>query len=721
MNERVKILFEDMSYGTTYRFLETGKDDNELITVGKKRGLVLPSPDIAIFKGQYAMVDKENLNKCTLSEDQVKQSLATLVGKAIDVDHYRGTVRGWWVDSYLENGWIYSYGAFWKSNFEEDYNDIKKKMEKGEIKLSFEAYGEKQYTSDKSYNLVDIHFAGGAILDVTNPAFPEAKILEFAKVLEIGAPKDNVSKNIKSEELAQFHTYDMDTVSRLISEVDCLECQEKGYSDILSIDFVNSNAKIKCLNCNAEMDVNLSPMAKLTKKARQIKSIKTIAKTSTSVDIKSDKNSMVSNLCFRTATPDEIISIFETSSLDDMILEVAYMNEIEYVNFEEARYNDYDMDVIRRIMYEAEKPKGEQDSYPVIESVDFKNQKVVVRYEPTNTIVEIDLSVKPKTTTITSNIENAKKLTTEERNKLPDDMFAVVKVVENKTTKKPRKIRMYPIYDEPHVRNALSRIAQEGPKQTLEKMGIDIDTVKKKILKRAKELNMKTLLEKYNKASVEELVQTFAKEVVGRELTSEELIKAYNIVEYKKSPGTSNDTSVQNTKGKSTGTPTSLVSADVDEAKLKEAIKEVSKGEETNMKTNDNTEDIKVKEAELAKVKSELEKANAKILELQTKLDEIEKAKVQAMIKSRREELGEEFAKDLNDEQIMNDDKFTIAKQNKEIASLKAKDIKTASTDKTKTPVKADLTVGSQDKISETRKSNKTVRDLAFGNEDSEE
>ena len=65
-NERVSIYFEDMSLNSTYEILEEGKNNDELQNIASKRGLKLPCKDLAVFKCSYAMVDKENKNKCTL-------------------------------------------------------------------------------------------------------------------------------------------------------------------------------------------------------------------------------------------------------------------------------------------------------------------------------------------------------------------------------------------------------------------------------------------------------------------------------------------------------------------------------------------------------------------------------------------------------------------------------------------------------------------------------
>jgi len=92
-------------------------------------------------------------------------------------------------------------------------------------------------------------------------------------------------------------------------------------------------------------------------------------------------------------------------------------------------------------------------------------------------------------------IDEAKKLTTEQRNALPDSDFALIQ-----TDAKGNKIRRFPINDEAHVRNALARLPQAKGLSPEEKA-----STLAKILKKAKELNMTELLKKY--AAVEEVVE----------------------------------------------------------------------------------------------------------------------------------------------------------------------------------------------------------------------
>jgi hypothetical protein len=125
--------------------------------------------------------------------------------------------------------------------------------------------------------------------------------------------------------------------------------------------------------------------------------------------------------------------------------------------------------------------------------------------EQTLEITEDEIASFEKDYEETTEIEEAKKLKYEERQKLSDDDFAVVVTVKNKVTGEPRKIRMFPIQDEAHVRNALARLPQA--EETLKKLGISKEEVLKKILKRAKELNMDELLKKYEKSSEETKIE----------------------------------------------------------------------------------------------------------------------------------------------------------------------------------------------------------------------
>lgn len=572
MKNRIEGFLEELSYNSSFRILEEGKDKDKLTEIAEKRGIKLPCNDLAIFECIYAFTDKRNLNGCTLPREQVKSAIETLNGKAIDFDHFRKNVVGTWLDAELKKDIIIAYGCFYKGNFPEDYEYIKGLMENDVLAISFEAYGIKEnMTGDGNYDLTDIEFAGGTLLIKTKPAFPGSKvtdmankrILEFAKVMTppekfIHFGKE-VEKGIGKEEFtetARFYSSDIEIIARLISEVDCMGCKEKGFFSILAIDFENNTSRIKCINCEAVMTATLTPSSKLNKKGRKVKAI-------------------------------------------------AYTHPEE---------------------------------------------------------------------------------------------------VAKETLEK-----LFPIHDPSDVNKALSKLEEPDTQETLKQLGVSIDSVKENILIKAKEINMEELLKKFKVETVEALVQAIAKDEIDRELTAEELESAYTIVDYKKPKGDANDTSVNDKsgKGKSTSNPTSLMSATEEE--IREAVKEVTTASEEDK----NNKTIEVKDEEIATLTAELVKVKAENEKMKDKLAKIEKAKRDAEINKRRNELGD-FAKKLTDDDIMDENKYTIAKKDKEIADLKAG--KKVDND---TDIKPDLTKGSDDK--DTQDSGKKVRSLAWGKDKDQE
>lgn len=276
----------DISLHTEYRFLEQGKDDNELQKIAEKRGISLPAKDLAIFKGKYAFTDRTNLNGCSLPKAEVEKSLKTLFGKAIDFDHIRERIVGFWLDAVLEGDTIYAYGAFFKTNLADDYTLVKELMDKKNLMISFEAYGNREFKNDTTYDLTDIEWAGGALLINTKPAFPGAAVLEMSnkRVLEFAnvmtEPKEYIkAKEDKKLEKARMYTSDMETIMRLTNEIECPMCKCQGCVDINEIDFKDNEIEATCWMCDCNMNVSLTPSTKITlpddmaNSSRKIKSI----------------------------------------------------------------------------------------------------------------------------------------------------------------------------------------------------------------------------------------------------------------------------------------------------------------------------------------------------------------------------------------------------------------------------------------------------------------
>lgn len=331
--QRVPILFEDLSFNSQYEFIEEGKESSELKEMLIKKGVPYPSKDLAIFKGRYAMIDKANKNKCTLPKKEVKKAIKTLAMKAIDKDHFRRNTIGVWLDAELDGDEILSYGLLWKNNFEEEYAEIKDRMQKGKMKISFEAWGDRVFKENGGYDLTNIEFAGGALLFETDPAFPEAEVLEMSnRVLEFAKVIEDVNKEkfIESEakklveehkgnevvkekmEEAKFHFIPQDCmiIDKFLWDTPCPSCQVKGMYNVSSIDFDKSETKVDCIKCGAKYTLNLEPDVTVDKKGKKIKDL--IKANETKIDTKGGIDKVDELLKkYNKATIEEVVSFLE--------------------------------------------------------------------------------------------------------------------------------------------------------------------------------------------------------------------------------------------------------------------------------------------------------------------------------------------------------------------------------------------------------------------------
>src|SRR3990172_5018167 len=97
--EELNLFLEDLSFNSRFEFLEEGKIHKDLIKSAEKRGIQLPAKDLMVFRCIYAYTDRVNKNGCLLPKEEVEKSLPTLIGKAIDFDHFRKRVVGHWIDA----------------------------------------------------------------------------------------------------------------------------------------------------------------------------------------------------------------------------------------------------------------------------------------------------------------------------------------------------------------------------------------------------------------------------------------------------------------------------------------------------------------------------------------------------------------------------------------------------------------------------------------------
>jgi len=166
--------------------IEAELKDKEIIDSAKKMGLIIPSPDFAIFKTKWADIDKKNLNNVRLPQKAVNEGIQTLVGKNLNFEHKGAyNVCGFCLSVKTKGKEIECIQVFYKSLYPNEFEELKEKIKTKEAAVSFEIYniidGKSviKELSDGTKEITKIHCAGTGLLLVNPPACPTAKIFKL--------------------------------------------------------------------------------------------------------------------------------------------------------------------------------------------------------------------------------------------------------------------------------------------------------------------------------------------------------------------------------------------------------------------------------------------------------------------------------------------------------------------------------------------------------------
>ena len=181
-------------------FIEA-KENEELIKLAQKYEIVLPSPDLALFKTIYAEIDKVNRNGVILPKKAVEEGLPTIRAKQINWSHEGAhQICGHILDSKIENNKIIVYGVLFKSLFREEFDTVEKLFAEKKLFVSYEIWNRDTKGNSvvknlkngyKEINPIIFHGCGMLLLDNQTgepipPACPNAMVLQLAskKVIE---------------------------------------------------------------------------------------------------------------------------------------------------------------------------------------------------------------------------------------------------------------------------------------------------------------------------------------------------------------------------------------------------------------------------------------------------------------------------------------------------------------------------------------------------------
>lgn len=694
----VKAFLTDFEANSEVELLEEGKERLELEKRIKAMGLK-NSKDLGFFKTIYAFTDKPNANGAILPKKELLKVLPGIINKPVNKNHERNIVLGHYFDyRYIaKESKVIAYGVFYKSYFPELWENAKELREKGKLSSSFEIWSptsKRKVLADGSYELYQMEIAGGALVfeDKQNtPAFKDAKVLELAKIsVELGLKDLVKASKYKCKDLI------------IHGNLECSKCGNCPNSLTNVIDKTeNINTKITCSNCKHEWEISSQPEYKMgTEKCPKcfaiLKQDGTMIYPPQIVDFKMlCPPCKISNWLIINRTEDEaklrcitckkeyriefakkkenpitknwifvysgVVSCYQCNNNIEINGVSAVKKRILTCNKCGLKFQtDISLEKYKAITKIEEIIKAQKETK--VEKSSDEGGKKEEMFELTKYhryVSNLEEAQVKMVAEESEGLEEAKRLTTEERNALPDNLFALVVRVKDKRSGDMRKIRMFPIHDEAHVRNALARLGQDRVKKTITSLGVSIEKVRAKILRRAKELNMTELLERQKTG--------------GGLFTKEEL---------KKQKATPKVKAIEPVK----------VKVEIEETKV-----ETSKEKLYKQRIHKVVSLAISQREEIAKIKKEMTEKIA-----------FYKDNAKKVI-SRRIELGEEFAKDLSDEDLLNDDKFENAKLKKDNVLLKAK---------AKTLTTSSESVGDkvEESIDDLAKKRAKVNEHAFGN-----
>lgn len=157
---------------------------SELAKIAEKMNIVIPSPDIAILKTVYAKMNEANRNNVVLPKKAAEKALPSIIGKQANWSHKgKNYVCGWILDAKIENDFVVTYVAIYKSLFPEEYEKMKEMVKDNTMAVSFEIWSIDSETKNSvmhdlgngTYSIDPIIYHGiGILIEGETPACPEA-------------------------------------------------------------------------------------------------------------------------------------------------------------------------------------------------------------------------------------------------------------------------------------------------------------------------------------------------------------------------------------------------------------------------------------------------------------------------------------------------------------------------------------------------------------------
>ena len=230
-NIDIKNLLKGLETSSKIELLEEGsKELTELEKIAKAKGIDLKNnTDLAGIKAIMLLTGKANKNGAILPEKPFLKALPTMIGKPLNLGHQRNLCIGHIIHySYSKKTKkAIMYGVIYKSNFMDEWSEMQKDFKSNSLHVSYEIWTPKdkrRELKDGTYELLQQEIAGCAILfGDTEPAVDEAKVLLLAKKISTQTPELVYAKKYKSDEIITCKDGKCELIT---SEVDTLDTEK---------------------------------------------------------------------------------------------------------------------------------------------------------------------------------------------------------------------------------------------------------------------------------------------------------------------------------------------------------------------------------------------------------------------------------------------------------------------------------------------------------------
>ena len=232
--------FED---NVSVEIIEGAKEKEEIIKIAKAKGIDLKrNKDILGFKCIYAFADRPNANLDYLPEKALLKALPSIIGKPVNLRHDRRYVVGHILDYRYQQKekQVMAFGIMYQSCFTDETKVLKKDFADKKLTVSFEIFSpekKRKIREDGVTELYDMTMAGMALLPRDSvPAFEGANVLAIArKKMDAGKDLDLVfASKYKKEDIIIADIY-LDEIEKNLKKLKEEEAKDKEWQQVADL------------------------------------------------------------------------------------------------------------------------------------------------------------------------------------------------------------------------------------------------------------------------------------------------------------------------------------------------------------------------------------------------------------------------------------------------------------------------------------------------------